>query len=745
MRPFFMRPIASYNLFGIGVPLVIGLLSPPLFATPKTTTHTHHPTKNHLNETLQLNFSNTEISDLAKALAAATGRTIQVDPRVKGQLNLITEQAVSRQHALNLFGSLLRMQGFALVEAGNITKIVPEAEAKLQNSPVSVQSGNDISRTQNQGEHVTTHVFRLQHESANALLPVLRPLVAPNNIISAYPANNTLVITDYAANLQRIGRLIAAIDTPLGSEVEIIPLQHALAIEVAALVNRLLDPTQTGNADTTLKTLAMADPRTNSVVLRATSAARLQQAKVLLGKLDQPGSKNGTMWVVPLRNAEATRLAPILRALVAAESTLSPQTNTNTNISSTNNVVNTTPATSALTTSTSNNSSGSGNNITSSSSAAQTGGIIQADPSSNALIITAPEPLYRNLRTAIERLDVRRPQIYVESMIVEVSSESMAEFGLQWQGLLGGSTNKLFVGTNFSSAGSNIVTMGTQAQGILSLGNPTSTTTTTTTNGVTTTSTNSTSTLSTAPGKGLNIGWLHNFGGVFGLAALARVMESQTGVNVLSTPNLLTLDNEEAKITIGQNVPFITGQYAQTGSTSSVSPFQTIERRDVGLTLRVKPQITDGGLVRLQIFQESSSVSDTTNSAGIITNKRSIESQVLAEDGQIIALGGLLEDSYRDGAEKVPGLGNLPLIGKLFRYENKRRTKTNLMVFLRPYVIRSSAQSDAVVTDRYDLVRSAMGEFTPATQTLSDENKLPTLPTLNQPTAPFIERPTIKP
>ena len=278
----------------------------------------------------------------------------------------------------------------------------------------------------------------------------------------------------------------------------------------------------------------------------------------------------------------------------------------------------------------------------------------------------------------VKQLDVRVPQVYLESLFVEVSTESAKEFGVQWQNIVGNSS-KLFFGTNFSTGGANIVNQGSQIDSLNSLGRIAGTP-------------------ATALEGGLNVGVLKNFGGVFGLAALARAFEGISGVNVLSAPNLVTLDNEEGKIVIGRNVPFITGQYAQTGSATSVSPFQTIERKDVGLTLRFKPQVTSGGLIKLQIFQEASSIvnGSLTNSSGVITSKRAIESNVIAEDGQIIALGGLMENSSADGTDKVPVIGDVPFLGVFFKNEVKKQSKTNLMIFLRPYVIRNSEQSEAI-------------------------------------------------
>jgi general secretion pathway protein D len=308
-------------------------------------------------------------------------------------------------------------------------------------------------------------------------------------------------------------------------------------------------------------------------------------------------------------------------------------------------------------------------------------GMIQADPATNSVLINAPDVIYNNLRAALDKLDVRRAQVYVEALIAEITADKAAEFGIQWQNLSGASgadgSTRAFGGTNFGSTGQNI--LGISA-------NPAS------------------------AGRGLNIGVVKGLvkipgvGEILNLGLLVRALEADNKANILSTPTLLTLDNEEARIVIGQNVPFITGQYALSGASTTPTPFQTVERRDVGLTLRVRPQISEGGTVRLQIYQEVSSVQDTTNPAGVITNKRAVESMVLVDDGQIVVIGGLIQDSVRDGVEKVPFLGDLPILGALFTYNTRQRTKTNLMVFLRPTVLRDAQRAESVTASRYDYI-----------------------------------------
>ena len=599
-------------------------------------------------ERVSLNFVNADIEEVVKAVSVITGRNFLIDPRVKGTINIVSSTPVPTNIAYDILLSALRLQGFAAVESGGITKVMPEAEAKLH-----IGTGSDTRDST--GDKLVTRVYMLKYESAAQLVPVLRPLIAPNNIVTSYPGTNALVITDYASNLKRIEKIVNSIDQPNaeGGPV-IIPLQRASAMDVAQTITRLMQDggasSGAGTADASMRFVLAADPRTNSLLLRTDNPSRVARVRDLAEKLDIETGSPGNMHVVYLKNAEATKLAQTLRAVMSGD-------------------------VSAPATAVSLQSSGQVGSTPVSSNAPAGAGIIQADAASNALIITAPSATYNNLRAVIEMLDVRRAQVFVEALIVEVTADKAAEFGVQWQAVGGQATGtQVGGGTNFGGAGTNIIGVA----GSIANGTP-------------------------VIGAGLNIGLLRGQN----LGILARALETEANANILSTPNLLTLDNEEAKIIIGQNVPFITGSYAQTGNAATASPFQTIERKDVGLTLRIKPQISESGVVKLQVYQEVSSVQNQTvnNAAGVITNKRSLESTVLVDEGQIVVLGGLIQDSVTYGEDKVPLLGDIPFLGSLFRYETRRRTKTNLMVFIRPYVIRTANASQGLTQDRYDYLR----------------------------------------
>ncbi|MBP9929312.1 MAG: type II secretion system secretin GspD [Rhodoferax sp.] len=647
-------------------------------------------------EPITLNFVGAEIEAVARTMGVITGRTVVVDPRVRGTINLSSEKPQSPAAAYAQFVAALRLQGYTVVESSGIYKVVPEAEGKLQGSVVTV------APDQPAGNQIVTQIFRLDHESALNLVPVLRPLISPNNTINVNPGSNALVITDYADNLRRLARIIAAMDMPNATDVEVISLKHALASDLAPLVLRLTQTTNAaaaqGQVDNSFRTAIIAEPRSNALIVRAANPARVALVRSLVERLDQPSSSDasGNIHVVYLKNAEAVKLAATLRAAMAGAASAN---------SAPTNVIGRQLVGGAATAAAA---------AAASSSQSDTGGQIQADPATNSLIISAPELQYRQMRAVIDKLDARRAQVFVESLIAEVNADKAAEFGIQWQGPIGRSGDGSIgvLGTNFGSGGNNIISLATGA-----------------------------ASGAVVPGNGLNIGVANRVNGVYVLGFLARFLQSTGDGNILSTPNLLTLDNEEAKIVIGQNVPFVTGSYTNNnaGGTGTVNPFQTIERKDVGLTLRVKPQISENGTIRLSIFQEVSSVqaSSVNSPSGLITNKRSIESNVLVEDGAIIVLGGLLQDESANNEDKVPGLGDVPLFGNLFRSETRSRKKTNLMVFLRPVVVRDAAALDNLSMGRYESMR--------ADQTAVQPRQSAVLPDLGTAQLPQAEPPKPRP
>ena len=670
-------PVSRIRCFVIG--LVIAVLSVAL-ARPALAQDA---------DTVTLNFVNADIDAVVKAVAEITGRNFVLDPKVKGTINIVSARPVPKSLVYPTLLSALRLQGFTAIEGDGVVKIVAEADAKQQGGPVgrgAVAGG---------GDRLVTQVITLRNESAAQIVNVLRPLISPNNTIAAFPASNALVITDYADNLRRIERIIASLDQAPAAEPTLVTLRNASALDVVALVNRSFAESAagaTGAPDTSQRVTLVADPRSNSVLIRSDSATRAARVKALIEQLDTPQRVGGNMFIVYLKNADATRVAETLRGLFGGGSggdrapTAAAAASPMTTVAGTS-AVSTVSAAATTPLSTTSSSPAS-------SSAVQAGqATIMADTANNALIIMAPEPVYNNLRAIIEKLDVRRAQVYVEALIVEVTADRAAEFGIQWQVLTGADPRRTGIqgigGTNFGvrGGGNNII------DASVNLG---------------------------SLGQGLNLGIINGsitipgLGVISNLGLLIRALSSDAKANILSTPTLLTLDNEEARIMVGQNVPLVTGQYSTTGSSSTVQPFQTIERRDVGILLRVKPQITEGGTVRMGLYQEVSRVQDTvtsgsgssgTNSLGPTLSKRSLESSVVIDDQQIIVLGGLIQDTFTDTTDKVPGLGDLQAIGGLFRYDTRTRSKTNLLVFLKPTVIRTSAAGREITSERYDYLR----------------------------------------
>ena len=651
---------------------------------------------------INLNFKDAEVDSVIGAFGHLLNKSFVIDPRVRGKISLETPRPVNRAQAFALLKTVLRQQGFAIVDLGDLYKVVPEADAKLQSGPVEIGAASARD-----GDEVITQVFQLNHESANNMIPVLRPLVSPNNTITAFPGNNTLIITDYAANLKRLSKVIATLDSPRpAAEVQVVVIKNSIASDIAVAVSKLMDEGNRGGgggpgagSDPSQRVVVMADPRTNSVLIRSANASKLTLARSLVEQLDRPANADqANMRVVYLKNAEATKLVEVLQAVLSGESNGSSNGSSDSSFGSSSRNRNSggsmfgdsSSSSSGLSSSFGDGDSSSGGGLGSQSginrdrgnqgptSIKAGGAIIAADPATNSLIITAPEPVYRNIRGVIDQLDSRRAQVYIESLIVEVKADTVSEMGIQWQfGTSRPGQNSVVGGTNFGTGGSNILAV-TQNPAAL------------------------------AAAGGLNVGVVRNGVSLFGqnflnLGLLARALEAETNSNIRATPNLLTLDNEEARIIIGQNVPFVTGQYATTNNTLS-SPFQTIERKDVGTMLRVRPQVSEGGTVKMEIAQEISAVVDTSQAAGIITNRRAIDSNVLVDDGQIVVLGGLIEDTVEGGISKVPLLGDIPGLGRLFRYDNRKRVKTNLLIFLRPVVLRSADQAWDVTANRYDYI-----------------------------------------
>ncbi|MGB7542912.1 MAG: type II secretion system secretin GspD, partial [Burkholderiales bacterium] len=562
-----------------------------------------------------LNFQAADLQAVVKAVSDMTGRNFLLDPRVKGQITIISARPVSVGAAYQIFLSALKAQGFTAVEGVGAVHIIPVAEAKA-NADVIAQG------EPGGGEHLVTHVLVMQHGAAAQMIPLLRPLMSPTSQLSSYDPANALIITDYADNIRRLLRIVEKLDQPPNSDVAIIPLTHASALDVADVATRLSlmnvaagppgQPIQPGGRAGD-RFVIVPYLRTNSLLLLAESPARIDQLRSLIAKLDVPAVTSGETRVIYLRNADAVKLAEVLRGLLAGEARASLASPTAPPVGGAYRP----PA------------AGSGGNRIEAS-------LIQADEASNALVISAPDAVYNNLRGVIEKLDVRRAQVYVEALIVEMTTDLAYQLGVQWAAGRAAGSGSVGAATNFPNANPSLFG---------AVANPTS----------------------LVASGGLLLGYLGRQitlpdGTVTrSLGALARALEQNNLANILSSPNLMMLDNAEAKIVVGQNVPFLTGSYAQatavgTGTAATVNPFQTIERKDVGLMLKIKPQVTEGGTVKLNIVEEVSSIAPTAvaGAADLVTNKRSLDTQIVVDDGSTIILGGLIQESANETEQRVP-------------------------------------------------------------------------------------------
>jgi len=655
-----------------------------------------------------MNFVGADIESVIKAIGQYTNTTFIIDPRVKGTINVVSEKPLGKTQTFDLLASTLRLQGYTVVRGDGFVKVVPEADAKLQVAPTQQPGAR--------GDQVATQIFTLNYESAVNILPVLRPLISPNNTINANPGNNTLVVTDYAQNLQRLGKMIAALDVPAVSDIDVVSIRYAIASEVAVLVSKMLDSgTGAANSSDSTRTMILADPRTNSLLIRASSTGRANLAKSLIAKLDQATASSGNIHVVYLRNADAVNLAKTLRSIASfdtstqtSESPVSSNSGKMLQSSNNGNAEGTSQSFAAgASDATASNSAIS--EKSSSSGGGNAAGFIQADRTTNTLIITASDPVYRNLRGVIDQLDTQIAQVHVEALIVAITDSAASEIGVQWAALSGdkNSSYRGFAGTGFTGnqAGINPTnpSQNLLSAGIASAGGGNSS--------------------ATSIGNGMQIGIIRQIAGKIGLGALASALNGTNGGNVLSLPSLTVEDNHEAKMLDGKNVPVTSGSQLQLG-TANNSPFNTVDRKDVGTALKITPHILSGGTMRLEIVQEVSSVDSVstagTQNLGPTFTTRSMNTTVVANDGDIVALGGLIQDNHQNNVQKVPWLGDIPLIGNFFKYQSASRDKTTLMIFLRPTIIRSQQENDALVASRYDYLRSAQVKVQPDKSILTD-------------------------
>ncbi|NGP54812.1 type II secretion system secretin GspD [Thioalkalivibrio sp. XN8] len=597
--------------------------------------------------TITPNYKEADLRQIIEAVSAITGRNFIVDPRVRAQVTLLSSQPMSPDAFYEAFLSILEVHGYVAAPAGDLIKILPDANAR------QVPGRESAAGAPGGADEIVTQVITVRNVGAAQLVPILRPLIPQYGHLAAHQASNMLIISDRAANVNRLLRIIQRIDTGADAEIEVIPLEHASASDVVRVVTALQ---QAASGGETGKPLGLvADDRTNSVLISGDGTARLRM-RALISHLDTPLEDGGNTQVVYLRYADAEDLAQRLRDQASAA---------------------------AMTT-----AGGEGAGQPGAPSRAREDAVIWADPGTNALVITAPAEVMRSLRMVIDKLDIRRAQVMVEAFIAEVAYNRAAQLGVTWA--IDGSNDNSIIGLTKLGTGGIVDIAGAALGGDAAIGQAVA---------------------NLPQGILLAGGRIDSESGTNWAVALQALL-SDSDTNVLSNTSIVTMDNEEAEIKIGQEVPFVTGQFTNTGAAQgSVNPFQTVERKDVGLTLKVTPKINEGDAVVMNVSIETSNIAGTAGGAvDLITNQRTITQRVLIEDGDLLVLGGLVSDDLIQSEQKVPLLGDIPLLGQLFRSQSATTEKRTLMIFLRPVILRDGVQSSMETNAKYRLMQDAQSE-----------------------------------
>lgn len=637
-------------------------------------------------QTWKINLRDADLTAFVNEVADITGKNFAVDPRVKGTVTVISNKALTRDQVYDLFLGVLNVNGVVAVPSGNTIKLVPDTNARSSGTPFD-------SRNRIRGELVVTRVIWLENTNPSDIIPAIRPLMPQYAHLAAIPGTNALIVSDRAENIEQIEKLVRTLDGTGDDDIEAIPLRNSQAEEIIGLVDAM-SATGTSRDVRGSRVRLISDARSNRLLVKGDAASR-KRIRELVQMLDvAPADRLGGLRVFRLRHASAKNLAQMLQGLVTGQNTSSSSNSTSSNNSSfSNSSNNTTTGTTSNTGSSSTLGSGASVNLTSLGSNSNSnnnqlstfsaGGIsIIADETQNALIVKAEPALMREIESAIDQLDSRRSQVLIEAAIVEVSGSTGEQLGIQWA--LGDLTSGVGL-INFTNVGASLASIGAA----VAAGGTTAAT-----------AANSLKGVALALGDVREKNGKTNFYG-----ALIQALDSNSKANLLSVPSVLTLDNEEAHIVVGQNVPFITGSTTLT-SGGTTSPYQTVERKDVGLTLKVIPHIGDGGTIRLEVEQEVSAVvPNSVSTTDITTTKRLIKTAILAEDQQTIVLGGLIQDDATDSTQAVPGLSKIPVVGRLFRSDSGTREKRNLLVFLHPTIIRDGQSVNDLTQKRYGQVR----------------------------------------
>ena len=626
-------------------------------------------------------FKDADITQVIEAVSAATGKNMIIDPRVRAQVTMLSSTPMSPAAFYEAFLALLSVHGFVAVENGGIVKVIPDANARQL-------PANDLpGRVSATSDEIVTQIVAVRNVSAAQLVPILRPLIPQYGHLAAYPSSNILIISDRANNVNRMLRIIRRIDEAGGSDIEVVQLQNASAGEIVRIVSALTQAQAQAEGGAPSVRL-VADDRSNSVLVSGDATLRLR-AKALIAHLDTPLDNGGDTQVRYLRYADAEKIAGKLKEQLSAATAA--------------------PAAAA-----------------GAAALADKSTSIWAEPETNALVITAPPKTMRSLMTIVDKLDIRRAQVLVEAIIVEVSADKSAELGVNW--VAADSDGDIPAGGFIEPIGGISVVDLARA-----VDTPAS--------------------LTTVPrGTTIGIGRLNGTG--INFAAMIRALRGDSNTNIIATPSIVTMDNQEAQIKVAQEVPFVTGQYTNTSSSGgSVNPFQTIQRQEVGTILKITPQINEGDSVMLKIEQESSSIAASSSGAvDLVTNKRTINTNVLIEDGGTIVLGGLISDTQTGGEQRVPFLGRIPIIGEAFKTRSAKKTKTNLMVFIKPRILRDGTDTAIETNQKYNYMREQQRTNGPRGEVLPllPGERRPALPPLPDPppraaTAPAASAPTATP
>jgi general secretion pathway protein D len=640
------RPWLSATLFCL-------LAAPPAFAQQQST--------------ITPNYKDADIRQIVEAVGAVSGKNFILDPRVNAKVTMLSSSPMSADAFYAAFLSILEVHGYVAVTTGDVIKVIPDASARQYAGPIG-SSGSA-------GDDLVTQVLMVRNVGAAQLVPILRPLIPQYGHLAAHPGSNMLIISDRAANVERMVSIIQRIDQSSDDEIEVVPLLHASSSEVVRVLTALTQVPQPDGIPVT--TSLVADARTNSVLIGGDKTERLR-LRALVAHLDTPLEDGGDTQVRYLRYANAEELATKLQQHFSQQQT----------------------------------TTGGGDGAPAGGGAPMEGVQIWADPQNNAIIANAPPKMMRSLMAIIDRLDIRRPQVLVEAIIVEVTADRTSELGVTWA--IDGSRDNNAVGvTNFPDGGPGVVQLGTAIAG------------------------DGNGNLGNLIGDGITfgVGRISDSGTSF--AAILRALQGDADTNIISTPSLVTTDNQEASINVGQEVPFLTGSFSQasTGTGGAVNPFQTIQREQVGVKLVITPQISEGDAIILKISQEISSIAQAVAGAqDLITNERTIETTVIVEDGDILVLGGLLEDTLRESDQRVPVLGSIPILGNLFRTRSTDKVKTNLMVFIRPRILRDSRQAAIETDSKYNYIRSMQQQGRSGRR-----GEVPLMPRTERPVLPPIE------